>query len=283
MPGGDWIEIGVGVCLSCWHLLFKEPIVMTLFLEIYIWEQEYDSVIHIFHHLLKRVWIGNTLLDLNNQKTYYGLLQTRRISYFAIQEFCCTKWMGKDTHLENQLLKRVIERTLRWQLFLDELQKEFPRWKVIWHLEWRLFLLEWLFHKVATMRKREMQQYLQRCLHSHQSMTAEETAPVNPFVRSLLGSTNDEVLEVAEEVTMDDMCCAKCTPLPVPGSVHDKTSWGAWAAAPDKSWPPWCYKSSQVPIQGQKVLSHLLFIPGLVTLLNHLQVQRHLSLSAAWM
>ena len=72
--------------------------------------------------------------------------------------------------------------------------------KVIWCQEWGLFLLEGLFHNVTAMRKREMSQHLQRCPHSHQSTTAEEMAPIHLSMRGLLGSTNDEILEVAEEV-----------------------------------------------------------------------------------
>ena len=50
------------------------------------------------------------------------------------------------------------------------------------------------------MRTRELQQHRQRCLHSHQTATAEEMAPVHPTVRSLLGFTNGEILEVAKDV-----------------------------------------------------------------------------------
>ena len=60
--------------------------------------------------------------------------------------------------------------------------------------------LEWLYHTTAAMRETEMQKYLQRHLHSHQSVTAKEKAHVHQSVRSLLGSANEEILKLAEDV-----------------------------------------------------------------------------------
>ena len=89
---------------------------------------------------------------------------------------------------------------LRWQLFLDKQRKTFPDWSVAHHQEQTLFLVEWMFHVVAAMRRREIQCHMRSCPHSHQSMMAKETAPFHPSVKSLLELTEDEILGTAEEV-----------------------------------------------------------------------------------
>ena len=53
MPFEKVIDLGAGVCLSCWYLLlgtplFEKPIVVALFLEVWIREQGPDSVIHTY-------------------------------------------------------------------------------------------------------------------------------------------------------------------------------------------------------------------------------------------
>ena len=51
--------------------------------------------------------------------------------------------------------KRVADSALRGHLFLDELRREHPGWKTIWHQEWGPFLLEHLFHNAAAVQRRE--------------------------------------------------------------------------------------------------------------------------------
>ena len=110
-----------------------------------------------------------------------------------------SEWV-KVVSLKTGCLKQVAEQALRWQVFLDELRKEHPGWRLIQHQEWRLFLLEHLFHNAATIWNKEQQQHAQRCPHSHQTAKAEEMAPEQPSVRSLLGSTDEEILVIAEKV-----------------------------------------------------------------------------------
>ena len=96
--------------------------------------------------------------------------------------------------------KQVTECALRWQLFPEEQSKDHPDWSVTHCQEWGLFLLGHLFHNAVVMRKREMQQHLQRHPHSHQSKMAKKMAPVHPSVRSLLGSADEEMLKLAKDV-----------------------------------------------------------------------------------
>ena len=152
-----------------------------------------------------------------------------------------------------------------------------------WHQDRGLFLLECLFHNVVAMRKREMQQHLQRCPHSHQSIMTKEMAPTHLSMRSLLGSTNDEILEVAEEVYHGQY---GVVPSILPHQHQDHFMAELHEELGQcliKAWPLWHYKSSQVPIQGQKMLSCPLLIPGSVALPKHLWVCRQLSLLVVWM
>ena len=118
---------------------------------------------------------------------YYGSFAApSKWTKILAQRTGCSKW--------------VTECPLRWQLFLDNQSKNHPDWSVAHPQEWGLFLLECQIHNAVTMRKSELQQCLQRCLYSHQSVTSKETAPVHQSVRSLLGSANEEILKLAEDV-----------------------------------------------------------------------------------
>ena len=94
--------------------------------------------------------------------------------------------------------KRVTEHAFRFQLHYDELRKTHPDWSVICHQEWGLFLLACLLHTVAYMRWWEWQQIAWR--HSHQPNPAERTAPGYPSMRTLLGSTDADLLTMVEQV-----------------------------------------------------------------------------------
>ena len=96
--------------------------------------------------------------------------------------------------------KRVADWALKGLLFLDELRRKHPVWKTIWHQEWAIFLLESLFHNVTEMQRKEWQWQSERCPHPQQTNVAEEMAPEHPSVRTLLGSTKQEILDVVEWV-----------------------------------------------------------------------------------
>ena len=107
---------------------------------------------------------------------------------------------AKLVALRTGCLKSIAEWAVRWQLFLDELRKEHPGQRLIQQQEWGLFLLEHLFHNATAIRKRKQQWHAWRCQHFLQTAMAEEMAPEHPSIRSLLGSTDDEILEIAEQV-----------------------------------------------------------------------------------
>ena len=78
----------------------------------------------------------------------------------------------------------VADRTLRSQIFLNELRREHLGWTTTYRQEWGLFLLEYMLHYVASMKKKEYQRHSQR---SQKGETKEE-APEHPSVRALLGA-----------------------------------------------------------------------------------------------
>ena len=82
------------------------------------------------------------------------------------------------------------------QLFLNKLRKEHPGWSTAHKQEWGPFLLEYMFHNAAAMWKKEHQR------HSWglQAEMAEAMTPEHPFVWTLLGSVDSEILKVAEQV-----------------------------------------------------------------------------------
>ena len=90
----------------------------------------------------------------------------------------------------------VADQTLQGQLYLSELRREHPGWNTTWCLEWGLFLLEHLLHNAASMRRKEHQ----RCSQDLQAEPTKVTAPEHPSVRTLLGSTNADILKVTEKV-----------------------------------------------------------------------------------
>ena len=93
------------------------------------------------------------------------------------------------------------EHSLRFQLFLDELRKINSNWSVAHRQEWGLFLLEHLFHTTASMRWRERQWQRYQCTCSHHLEIAKKMAPIHPSLRNLLGSSEEEILKITEEVT----------------------------------------------------------------------------------
>ena len=75
-------------------------------------------------------------------------LQYRSFSALGEQE----KQVTLRTGFSNQ-----VNQDLRWQLYLDELGKDCPRWSIPKMGEWGLFFLEWLFQTATTMWRREFQ------------------------------------------------------------------------------------------------------------------------------
>ena len=108
--------------------------------------------------------------------------------------------MGKASCLMKRKLKQVTDWALRWQLYLDELGRDCPRWSITRRQEWGLFLLEWLFHTATAIWRRKLQHQMWRCPHSHLTTAAKDTGLKQQKVQTLLGSTHEEILELAREV-----------------------------------------------------------------------------------
>ena len=90
--------------------------------------------------------------------------------------------------------KWVAEWTLQDHLYLSKLRREHPGWNATQHQEWSLFLPEHLLHNAAFMRRKECQ----RCSQAPQVEMAEVMAPEYPSIRTLLGSTDTDILKVAK-------------------------------------------------------------------------------------
>ena len=158
-----------------------------------------------------------------------------------------SEWANVIT-MKTGCLKWVAKWALVWQLFLDELRKEHPGWRLILHEEWRLFLLECLFHNATTMRNKEWQQHAQRCPTLTKPPWMKETAPEQPSVRNLLWSMDEEILEIAEQVYLGQ-CEALSSVLPHwhQEQFFGRVSWGA-RPVPDKSQSWRSHKNRQVSI-----------------------------------
>ena len=123
---------------------------------------------------------------------------------------------------------RVTEHSLRFQLFLDEMRKINSNWSVTHRQEWCLFLLEHLFHTAASMRLKERQQQRNQCTLSHLLETAKKTTPFHPFVRSLLGSSEIEILKITEEMYQGV--------LPVNSLTGDRSRWQSYIPSLVGTW-----------------------------------------------
>ena len=99
---------------------------------------------------------------------------------------------------------RVANQTLRDQLYLNELTREHPGWITTWCQEWGLFLLEHLLHNTASMRRKEHQ----RCCKAPWAETAKVMAPEHPSIWTLLGSTDVEILKIAEQIYWEECVVA---------------------------------------------------------------------------
>ena len=89
----------------------------------------------------------------------------------------------------------VADWALQSQLFLDEMKKEHPIWNTAHRQEWSLFLLEQMFHNAADMQHKEHQRYSQGF-----PLEPPETALEHPSIWTLIGSSNSDLLWVAEQI-----------------------------------------------------------------------------------
>ena len=99
-----------------------------------------------------------------------------------------------------------------------------------------LFLLERFFHNTTAMQRKEWQQTLWRHSHPQQTDMAEEIVPDHPSVRTLLGSTDHEILDVAEHVHWGQYEVAPSTlPCKAQRPIYDWTTQGA-RPVPGEGW-----------------------------------------------
>ena len=90
----------------------------------------------------------------------------------------------------------VADRTLRSQILLDKLRREHLGWTTTHKQEWGLFLLENMLQNAASMKK----EVCERCSHRSQSEKSKEEAPEHPLVRTFIGTTDEAIIQVAEQV-----------------------------------------------------------------------------------
>ena len=158
----------------------------------------------IVQHLLKWTWIEATIVDLIRPRVW--VIVKLAMDYCSPEELVTLQY-GSFGTLSDQV-KQLTQRTgcskhptewaMRWQLYLDELDRRHPGWSLAWWQEWGLFLLEWLFSIASTMQRREQQCNRWRC--PHQATATEDTAPVQPSVWILLGSMNEDIFGVAKDI-----------------------------------------------------------------------------------
>ena len=114
---------------------------------------------------------------------------------------------------------RVTDRTLQSQNFLNELKRECPGCTTAHRQEWGLFLLECLLHNVASMRRKEYW----RCSQRLSVEAAKEMALEHPSMRTLIGATDDTILQVAEQVYQGEWTLAPISP------IDSMTVWGSYS------------------------------------------------------
>ena len=107
----------------------------------------------------------------------------------------------------------VASQTLQGQLFLDEIRREHPGWSTTHKQELGLFLLECMLHNAASMWSKEHQ----RCSQALQP--TKVTTPEHPFMMTILGSPDAEILKVSEQVYKEE--CA-VTPNTLPHRQQDE-------------------------------------------------------------
>ena len=95
---------------------------------------------------------------------------------------------------------QVADWTLQVQLYVNTLRREHLNGNATWHWEWGLFLLEYLLHNTASMRRKECW----RCFQAPQVETAEVMVPKHPSLWTLLGFTDGEILKVTEKVYLGE-------------------------------------------------------------------------------
>ena len=144
-PCDSWIEWIGWVCLSHWHLLLRdplirEPIVMALFLEVWIRECGFDSAIHtypqssqirvyIVQYLLKRAWIRTILVVLIRMKTW--AIAKLAMDHCSLKELVTLQHASfsplseqvKQLALRNVCSKHLTKWELKWQLYLNKLDR----------------------------------------------------------------------------------------------------------------------------------------------------------------
>ena len=103
---------------------------------------------------------------------------------------------AKDFAWHTSCSNCVTDRALMSQIFLNKLRREHLGWTTTYRHKRRPFLLECLFHYVASMKKKECQRWSQRS----QDEETKEAAPEHPSMRALLGATDDAIIQVAEQV-----------------------------------------------------------------------------------
>ena len=98
----------------------------------------------------------------------------------------------------------IADRALRTHIFLDEMRRKHPDWASTHKQEWGLSLLECLLLNVASMQKKECWRHSQRS----QAEETEETNPEHPSMRTLIGATDDAIIQMAEQVYQEKWALA---------------------------------------------------------------------------
>ena len=149
-------------------------------------------------------------------------LLEERAKEFA-QRTGCSKW--------------VADETLWGQVYLGKLRREHPDWNTAWCQEWHPFLLESLLYNAATTRWKEHERLSQRNSQAQWPKTAKVIGPEHPFTRTLLGSTNAEILKMAKQVYQEEYVLAsQCAPPLAAGWVYrGVTLWTGLGYG--QSWP----------------------------------------------
>ena len=125
--------------------------------------------------------------------------------------------------------KSVTRWALWGQLYLDELRREHMAWNITHNQEWVLYLLKNLLHNAAAMQQKERERTNWRYPPSSTKWASWSNSPCTPTCQDASRSTEQEVLDITEQVYMQGeyVLTPQWTPPPPARRVHDGATTGA--------------------------------------------------------
>ena len=151
--------------------------------------------------------VKNPIICIMHHCRMEGLITQQYGSFTALSK------LAKEDAQQMGCLKRVMERALWGQLYLDKLRMTCLGWSTACHQEWGLFLLEHLPHNVVAMQKREREWHARRC-PPHITNGQPERWPLNtPLSGPSWDLQTKKFRRWQNECTMGSMCLLQVNSL----------------------------------------------------------------------